>query len=65
VPAQYDAIKKSELKSGASLKTAERIAAATYNKNRKPGSSPVTRYSDRKAQVRRAKWGLSRAFPKG
>jgi hypothetical protein len=41
MPKQYEEIKKSELKSGKDLKTAERIAAATYNKNRKPGSTPM------------------------
>ncbi len=32
MPKQYEEIKKSELARGASLKTAKRIAAATYNK---------------------------------
>lgn len=45
MPAQYEKIKASELARGASKETAERIAAATYNKHR--GSKPpVTRNSD-------------------
>lgn len=74
MPAQYDAIKKSEMKSGKSKKEAERIAAATYNKNRPKGAKPVTRnfdkkkrkkapYDDRGAMETRAAAGLKKAFP--
>lgn len=38
MPRQYEDIKSSELSSGKSKEEAERIAAATYNKHRKPGS---------------------------
>lgn len=41
-PAKYEAIKKSVVKSGKPLKTAKRIAAATFNKQRKPGQKPIT-----------------------
>lgn len=47
MPAKYERIKESELKRGASKQTAERIAAATYNKQRKPGQAPVTRNYDK------------------
>ena len=46
MPLKYEKIKESELKAGKSKKVAERIAAATYNKERKPGEPPVTRNSD-------------------
>ena len=38
MPKQYEEIKKSEMKRGKSRKVAERIAAATYNKQH-PGHS--------------------------
>ncbi len=38
MPAQYEAIKRSELSRGASLAKAKQIAAATYNKQH-PGHS--------------------------
>jgi len=41
MPKKYEAIKKAGLKAGKSTAEAERIAAATYNKNRRPGSKPV------------------------
>lgn len=41
-PAKYEAIKKSAVKSGKPLGEAKSIAAATYNKQRKPGQKPVT-----------------------
>lgn len=47
MPKQYEDIKASELSRGASKETAERIAAATYNKHR-GNKPPVTRYSDSK-----------------
>jgi hypothetical protein len=40
----YERIKESLKRRGRSSKTAKRIAAATYNKRRKPGARPVTRY---------------------
>lgn len=42
MPKAYEKIKASILKQGKSLKTAKRIAAATYNKQRRPGQRPVT-----------------------
>ena len=41
MPAQYEAIRDSLLKSGKGLQEAKRIAAATYNKTHK--KNPVTR----------------------
>ena len=41
MPAKYEAIKRSELKSGKPIKTAERIAAATYNSQRPAGATPM------------------------
>ena len=42
MPAKYEAIRDSLLASGKPAKTAKRIAAATFNKERKPGQAPVT-----------------------
>ena len=48
MPAKYEAIKKSELKSGKPLKEAEKIAAATFNKQRPKGATPMgPNYEDR------------------
>jgi len=41
VPKQYEAIKASELSRGKPKAEAERIAAATYNKNRPKGAVPM------------------------
>ena len=41
-------MKKSLMKQGKPVQTAERIAAATYNKERKPGQKPVTRNYEKK-----------------
>ena len=41
MPAKYEKIKASELKSGKPLKDAERIAAATFNKQRPKGAVPM------------------------
>jgi hypothetical protein len=42
MPAKYEAIRDALIKSGKPVQTAKRIAAATYNKERKPGQAPVT-----------------------
>lgn len=42
MPKKYMKIKESLLKQGRPAATAKRIAAATYNKERKPGQKPVT-----------------------
>ena len=42
MPKKYERIKASLKKSGKSDKEAKRIAAATYNKQRKKGQKPVT-----------------------
>lgn len=42
MPEKYLKMKRSLLNQGKPVKTAERIAAATYNKQRKPGQKPVT-----------------------
>lgn len=42
MPEKYEKIRDSLEASGHSEKEAERIAAATYNKERKPGQKPVT-----------------------
>lgn len=41
-PAKYEAIRDNLMAHGKSSKEAKRIAAATYNKQRKPGQAPVT-----------------------
>lgn len=48
MPKKYEAIRDSEERRGKSPKVARRIAAATYNKQRKPGQRPVTGRSDRR-----------------
>lgn len=45
MPKKYEKIKESLKRSGKPDATAKRIAAATYNKQRKPGQKPVTRKS--------------------
>lgn len=45
MPKKYEAIRDSLEASGKSPKVAKRIAAATYNKQRKPGQKPITRKS--------------------
>lgn len=42
MPKKYMRIKESLMKAGKPAATAKRIAAATYNKERKPGQKPVT-----------------------
>ena len=42
MPKQYEAIRDSYLDRGASEAEAKRIAAMTYNSQRKPGQKPVT-----------------------
>ena len=42
MPKKYEAIRDSLIMSGKREKEAKRIAAATYNKQRKPGQKPVT-----------------------
>lgn len=46
MPKKYEKIRDSLKRSGKSDKEAKRIAAATYNKQRKPGQKPVTRKED-------------------
>lgn len=43
--ALYEKIRGALIEKGKSAKVAKRIAAATFNKNRKPGQKPVTRKS--------------------
>lgn len=42
MPKKYEKIKAALKRRGKSDKEAKRIAAATYNKHRKPGQKPVT-----------------------
>lgn len=42
MPEKYLKIKKALMKQGKPVQKAEQIAAATYNKQRKPGQKPVT-----------------------
>jgi len=42
MPAKYEAIRDKLIAEGKSPQEAKRIAAATYNKQRKPGQAPVT-----------------------
>ena len=42
MPKKYERIRDSLKRRGKSDKEAKRIAAATYNKQRKPGQKPVT-----------------------
>lgn len=42
MPKKYEEIRDSLKRRGASDTEAKRIAAATYNKQRKPGQRPVT-----------------------
>ena len=48
MPKQYEDIRDSLVKRGTPLKKAKSIAAATYNKYRKPGQRPVTGKMERK-----------------
>jgi len=43
MPKQYEKMRDKLKSQGKSDREAKRIAAATYNKNRKPGQRPVTR----------------------
>ena len=43
MPKAYTKMRDALKRRGKSDKTAKRIAAATYNKRRKPGQKPVTR----------------------
>lgn len=49
MPKKYEDIKEQYMKQGKTEKEAERIAAMTYNSQRRPGEKPVTR--DSKAKV--------------
>jgi hypothetical protein len=60
MPKQYEEIKKSELRRGASLKTAKRIAAATWNKQHPGNPNPWTREKKR----RRKLGGTSHLMPR-
>lgn len=55
MPAKYEKIKESLKRQGKSDKTAKRIAAATYNKQRKPGQAPVTRNYEKTVARRRSR----------
>ena len=46
MPAKYEAIRDSYRKAGKSLSLAKRLAAMTYNAQRKPGQAPVTGRSE-------------------
>lgn len=52
MPKQYERIKESELKAGKDVKTAERIAAATYNKRRPKGAVPMGPNYEERARKR-------------
>lgn len=41
MPAQYEAIKSQQMKAGKPKAEAQRIAAATFNKNRPKGAVPM------------------------
>jgi len=43
MPKRYEKIRAALKKRGKSWKAAKRVAAATYNKTRRPGQKPVTR----------------------
>ena len=45
MPKKYEKIRDRIIKQGRAERTAKRIAAATYNKQRKSGQRPVTRKS--------------------
>lgn len=45
MPAKYEAIRDSYEKKGVPVKKAKKLAAMTYNSQRKPGQAPVTRKS--------------------
>ena len=53
MPARYDAIKRSLLDEGKSTDTAKRIAAATYEKTRKPGEEHIQTVA---AREKRRRW---------
>lgn len=53
MPEQYLKIKESLLKSGKGKKEAERIAAATYNKNRPQGATPMGPHYEQRAAKKR------------
>jgi len=53
MPARYTAIKKALLKSGKPAKTAKRIAAATYEKTKKPGEPHIQTVAARERRKRR------------
>lgn len=42
MPAKYEAIRDKEIERGRTRQEAERVAAAIFNKQRKPGQKPVT-----------------------
>ncbi len=42
MPAMFEAIRASLLREGKAPRTANRIAAIAFNKQRKPGQAPVT-----------------------
>lgn len=46
MPKKYEEIKNSLLENGESKEGAQRIAAATYNAHREPGSKPMGPYYD-------------------
>ncbi len=46
MPAKYEHIRDSYVKAGKPLKTAKKLAAMTYNSQRKPGQAPVTGNSE-------------------
>lgn len=49
MPKKYEHIRDAYMEKGYSDKRAKQIAAATYNKQRKPGTKPVTgKHSDTK-----------------
>ena len=46
MPAQYERIRDSYIARGKSVSLAKKLAAMTYNANRKPGVAPVTGRSE-------------------
>jgi hypothetical protein len=56
MPAEYEKIRDSELKRGASIKDAKRIAAATYNK-RHPGQPMSNQHHASLSSLRKKRRG--------
>ena len=53
MPREYEQIRSSYVARGKSYDEAQSIAAATYNKRRKPGQAPVTGHHSKKRAHKR------------